>query len=121
MLFCKIFRFVNLHFQKYENQNSSINNFIGPFVYQDTFTEDRNILVIKKVMSGLSYMGLSTIDKVFRTLSEGDLFGKIIIISEGSQYNQKRYCKNLPKKKKHIINCWINIRNYQCMIKRMFD
>jgi hypothetical protein len=35
MLFCKIFRFVTyLHFQKYENQNSSINNFIGPFGYK---------------------------------------------------------------------------------------
>jgi hypothetical protein len=40
--------------------------FIGPFGYQDTFTEDRNILVIKPEgvrLSGLSYMGLSTIDK----------------------------------------------------------
>jgi hypothetical protein len=47
MLFCKIFRFVTTYTFKKNNQNSSINNFIGPFGYQDTFTEDRNILVIK--------------------------------------------------------------------------
>jgi hypothetical protein len=35
---------------------------------------------------------------------EGDLSGKITIISEGSQYNQKRYYKIFPQKKKHIIN-----------------
>jgi hypothetical protein len=66
MLFCKIFRFVTTHFQKYENQNSSINNFYWSFWLPNTFTEDRNILVIKPEgvrLSGLSYMGLSTIDK----------------------------------------------------------
>jgi hypothetical protein len=52
-------------------------------------------------------MGLSTIDKTVPEpilYRKGDLFGKIIIISEGSQYNQKRYCKIFLLQKKHIIN-----------------
>jgi hypothetical protein len=47
MLFCKIFRFVTTYTFKKKIKIVVLTIFIGPFGYQDTFTEDRNILVIK--------------------------------------------------------------------------
>ncbi|PWA07994.1 DUF3857 domain-containing protein [Flavobacterium laiguense] len=69
---------------------------VDPFGYQGTFTDDRDVLVIKpdggEIVRTKIYedSGNTQISKGTYSISEnGDLSGKIGIVSEGSQYNQK--------------------------------
>jgi hypothetical protein len=69
---------------------------VDPFGYQGTFTDDRNVLVIKpeggEIVHAKIYedSGNTQISKGTYSISEnGDFSGKIGIVSEGSQYNQK--------------------------------
>jgi transglutaminase-like putative cysteine protease len=69
---------------------------VDPFGYQGTFTDDRNVLVIKpeggEIVHTKIYedMGNAQMSKGTYSISEnGDFSGKIGIVSEGSQYNQK--------------------------------
>jgi hypothetical protein len=69
---------------------------VDPFGYQGTFTDDRNVLILKpeggEIVRTKNYedSGNTQISKGNYTIAEnGDLSGKIGIISEGSQYNQK--------------------------------
>jgi len=69
---------------------------VDPFGYQGTFTDDRNVLVVKpeggEIVRTKIYedTGNVQMSKGTYSISEnGDFFGKIGIVSEGSQYNQK--------------------------------
>ncbi|WP_264566543.1 DUF3857 domain-containing protein [Flavobacterium sp. N3904] len=69
---------------------------VDPFGYQGTFTDDRNVLIMKpeggEIVRTKIYddKGNTQISKGSYTIAEnGDLSGKIGIVSEGSQYNQK--------------------------------
>lgn len=67
-----------------------------PFGYQGTFTDDRDVLVVKpeggeivhtKIYEDLD--NLQTSKGTYSIAENGDFSGKIGIVSEGSQYNQK--------------------------------
>jgi hypothetical protein len=69
---------------------------VDPFGYQGTFTDDRNVLIIKpeggEIVRTKIYedIGNTQMSKGTYLIAEnGDLSGKIGIVSEGSQYNQK--------------------------------
>ena len=69
---------------------------VDPFGYQGTFTDDRNVLVVKpeggEIVRTKIYedTGNTQISKGTYSIAEnGDFSGKIGIVSEGSQYNQK--------------------------------
>ncbi|MBW4362570.1 DUF3857 domain-containing protein [Flavobacterium taihuense] len=69
---------------------------VDPFGYQGTFTDDRNVLLIKpeggEIVRTKIYedSGNAQVSKGTYSIAEnGDLSGKIGIVSEGSQYNQK--------------------------------
>jgi transglutaminase-like putative cysteine protease len=69
---------------------------VDPFGYQGTFTDDRDVLIIKpeggEIVRTKIYEDADNtqISKGTYSIAEnGDLFGKIGIVSEGSQYNQK--------------------------------
>jgi transglutaminase-like putative cysteine protease len=69
---------------------------VDPFGYQGTFTDDRNVLVVKpdggEIVRTKIYEDTGNLQtsKGFYSIAEnGDLSGKIGIVSEGSQYNQK--------------------------------
>jgi hypothetical protein len=75
---------------------------VDPFGYQGTFTDDRNVLIMKpeggEIVRTKIYedMDNSQISKGIYTIVEnGDLFGKIEIVSEGAQYNQKFHNEKL--------------------------
>jgi len=91
-----------------------------PFGYQGTFTDDRNVLVIKpeggeivrtKLYEDRDNTQLSS--GTYSLSKEGDLLGEITIISEGSQYNQKAMLENLQptEKEAHYKKYWSNISN----------
>jgi hypothetical protein len=69
---------------------------VDPFGYQGTFTDDRNVLVIKPEGGEIVRTKIYE-DKINAQMSKGmysiaengDLSGKIGIVSEGTQYNQK--------------------------------
>lgn len=91
-----------------------------PFGYQGTFTDDRNVLVIKpeggEIVRTKLYedSGNTQISSGTYSLSkEGDFSGKITIVSEGSQYNQKAVLENLPptEREAHYKKYWANISN----------
>jgi len=91
-----------------------------PFGYQGTFTDDREVLVIKpeggEIVRTKVYEdnGNTQISKGGYALSaNGDILGKIIIVSEGSQYNQKSAIENFQPtdKEAHYKNYWDNINN----------
>jgi hypothetical protein len=91
-----------------------------PFGYQGTFTDDRNVLVIKpeggEIVRTKLYEDRNNTQISSGTYSlskEGDLSGKITIISEGSQYNQKALVENLSpsEKEAHYKRYWGNISN----------
>jgi len=91
-----------------------------PFGYQGTFTDDREVLVIKpeggEIVRTKVYEdnGNTQISKGGYALSaNGDILGKIIIVSEGSQYNQKSVIENFQPidKEAHYKNYWDNINN----------
>jgi transglutaminase-like putative cysteine protease len=69
---------------------------VDPFGYQGTFTDDRNVLIMKpeggEIVRTTIYEDKNStqISKGTYSIAEnGDLLGKIGIVSEGSQYNQK--------------------------------
>lgn len=67
-----------------------------PFGYQGTFTDDRNVLIIRpeggEIVHTKIYDDMNnkqTSKGVYVIAENGDFSGKIGIVSEGSQYNQK--------------------------------
>jgi hypothetical protein len=69
---------------------------VDPFGYQGTFTDDRNVLVIKpeggEIVHTKIYEDKDNLQKskgIYSIAENGDFLGKIEIVSEGSQYNQK--------------------------------
>nr|WP_315179188.1 DUF3857 domain-containing protein [uncultured Flavobacterium sp.] len=91
-----------------------------PFGYQGTFTDDREVLVIKpdggEIVRTKVYEdnGNTQISKGTYTLSaNGDFSGKIAIASEGSQYSQKAAIENIQptEKEEHYKEYWENINN----------
>jgi hypothetical protein len=69
---------------------------VDPFGYQGTFTDDRNVLVVKpeggEIVRTKIYEAKDNIQVSKGTYSvaeNGDFSGKIGIVSEGTQYNQK--------------------------------
>jgi hypothetical protein len=69
---------------------------VDPFGYQGTFTDDRNVLIMKpdggEIVRTKIYedTGNTQISKGAYSIAEnGDFSGKIGIVSEGSKYNQK--------------------------------
>ncbi|MFV8339091.1 DUF3857 domain-containing protein [Flavobacterium sp. LB3P21] len=91
-----------------------------PFGYQGTFTDDREVLVIKpdggEIVRTKVYEdnGNTQISKGTYVLStNGDFSGKITIASEGSQYNQKALIENRQptEKEAHYKEYWGYINN----------
>ena len=91
-----------------------------PFGYQGTFTDDRDVLVVKpeggEIVRTKIYddkgntqngKGSYTID------GSGNFSGSIVIASQGSQYSSKARLENeIPtEKEKHYKNYWNNINN----------
>lgn len=93
---------------------------VDPFGYQGTFTDDRDVLIVKpeggEIVRTKIYEDKcnTQISKGSYALSEnGDLSGEIAIISEGSQYNSKYDLETtLPTEKEaHYKDYWNNINN----------
>jgi hypothetical protein len=91
-----------------------------PFGYQGTFTDDRDVLIMKpeggEIVRTKIYQDKDNtqISKGKFSLSQtGDFLGKIIIVSEGSQYNQKSAIENFQPtdKEAHYKKYWDNINN----------
>lgn len=91
-----------------------------PFGYQGTFTDDREVLVIKpeggEIVRTKVYddNGNTQISKGTYSLSaNGDFSGKITIVSQGSQYSQKAAIENRQptEKEAHYKEYWDNINN----------
>jgi len=91
-----------------------------PFGYQGTFTDDRDVLVIKpeggEIVRTNIYTdkGNTQIDKGNYTIDEnGNFSGSLSIISEGSQYSSKSRIEHLQptEKEKHYKEYWGNINN----------
>lgn len=91
-----------------------------PFGYQGTFTDDRDVLIMKpeggEIVRTKIYQDKdnSQISKGKYSLSQtGDFSGKIVIVSEGSQYNQKSAIENFQPtdKEAYYKKYWDNINN----------
>ncbi|KRD11799.1 transglutaminase [Flavobacterium sp. Root901] len=91
-----------------------------PFGYQGTFTDDRDVLVIKpdggEIIRTKIYDDKSNtqIDKGIFTIDEkGNFSGSVSIISEGSQYSSKYKLESMQPtdKEKHYKSYWNNINN----------
>lgn len=91
-----------------------------PFGYQGTFTDDRNVLVVKPeggvIVRTTIYddNGNSQKDKGVYSINEnGDLSGSIAIASEGFQYSTKAPIEALQptEKEAHYKRYWDNINN----------
>ena len=92
----------------------------APFGFQGTFTDDRDVLVIKPD-GGQIVHTQKYIDKYNSQISSGnyslaangDLAGKIEIVSKGSQYSQKEPIENLQptEKEQHYKEYWNTINN----------
>jgi hypothetical protein len=91
-----------------------------PFGYQGVFTDDRNVLIIKpdggEIVRTKIYEdnGNSQISSGSYSLSiNGDLSGKVTIVSEGSQFSEKAPIENLQPadKETHYKKYWDNIKN----------
>lgn len=91
-----------------------------PFGYQGTFTDDRNVLIIKpeggEIVRTTIYEDKNNtqISKGNYALSEeGNLSGAIVIVSEGSQYSKKMGVEKLQPTDKdaHYKSYWDNINN----------
>jgi hypothetical protein len=92
----------------------------APFGYQGTFTDDREVLVIKpdggEIVRTKVYEdnGNTQKGKGIYTINEnGDLLGSISISSEGSQYSSKSSIESLQptEKEAHYKQYWDNINN----------
>ncbi|MBE8727169.1 DUF3857 domain-containing protein [Flavobacterium hungaricum] len=91
-----------------------------PFGYQGTFTDDRNVLVVKpeggQIVRTKIYEDIGNIqkDKGSYSIDEnGNFSGALSIVSEGSQYSQRTRVEHLQptEKEKHYKNHWENINN----------
>ncbi|MFH6997493.1 DUF3857 domain-containing protein [Flavobacterium sp. FlaQc-57] len=91
-----------------------------PFGYQGTFTDDRDVLVVRPeggvIVRTNIYAdnGNSQNEKGFYTIDEnGNFSGSISIHSEGSQYSSKSRIEHLQptEKEAHYKNYWSNINN----------
>ena len=91
-----------------------------PFGYQGTFTDDRDVLVIKpeggEIVRTNIYddKGNTQIDKGNYTIDEnGNFSGALSIISEGSQYSSKTKVEAMQptEKEAHYKDYWSNINN----------
>ncbi|QOG03571.1 DUF3857 domain-containing protein [Flavobacterium sp. MDT1-60] len=91
-----------------------------PFGYQGTFTDDRDVLVVKPeggvIVRTKIYedKGNRQIDKGIYTIDEnGNFSGSISIISEGSQYNSKQRLESSQptEKEKYYKKYWDHINN----------
>jgi hypothetical protein len=91
-----------------------------PFGYQGTFTDDRDVLVIKpeggEIVRTKIYddKGNTQIDKGNYSVDEnGNFSGSLSIVSEGSQYSSKSRIEHLQptEKEKHYKGYWDNINN----------
>ena len=91
-----------------------------PFGYQGAFTDDRDVLIMKpeggEIVRTKIYEDINNtqISKGKFSLSQtGDFLGKIIIVSEGSQYNKKSAIENFQPtdKEAHYKKYWDNINN----------
>jgi hypothetical protein len=91
-----------------------------PFGYQGTFTDDRDVLIMKPeggvIVRTKIYQDKDNIQRSAGkyTLSQtGDFSGNIVIVSEGSQYNQKSAIENFQptEKEAYYKNYWDNINN----------
>ncbi|PXY40125.1 DUF3857 domain-containing protein [Flavobacterium cheongpyeongense] len=91
-----------------------------PFGYQGTFTDDRDVLVVKPeggvIVRTKIYedKGNTQTDKGIYNIDEnGNLSGHISIVSEGSQYSSKSSAETLQptEKEAHYKEYWSNINN----------
>lgn len=91
-----------------------------PFGYQGTFTDDREVVVVKpeggEIVRTKVYAdkGNTQISKGNYTIVEnGDFSGKITMISEGTQYSQKAAIEKLKPtdKEAYYKDYWDNINN----------
>ncbi len=91
-----------------------------PFGYQGTFTDDRDVLVVKPeggvIVRTKIYedKGNTQADKGIYTIDEnGNFSGSISITSEGSQYSSKSQIETLQptEKETHYKKYWDNINN----------
>ncbi|MCI9844149.1 DUF3857 domain-containing protein [Flavobacterium pectinovorum] len=91
-----------------------------PFGYQGTFTDDRDVLVVKPegavIVRTKIYedKGNTQTDKGSYSIDEnGNLSGHISIVSEGSQYSSKSRTETLQPTEKdtHYKEYWSNINN----------
>ncbi|MFH7018940.1 DUF3857 domain-containing protein [Flavobacterium sp. FlaQc-47] len=92
----------------------------APFGYQGTFTDDRDVLIIKpeggEIVRTKLYedRGNTQQDKGTYTIDEnGHFTGTVSIISEGSQYTSKAIIESLQptEKESHYKEYWDNINN----------
>lgn len=92
----------------------------NPFGYQAYFTDDRDVLVIKPEGGEIIHTkiyddkGNTQISRgSYKILENGDFEGKISIVSEGAQYNQKARIEKLQptEKEAHYKDYWSNINN----------
>ena len=93
---------------------------VDPFGYQGTFTDDRDVLVVKpeggQIVRTTIYAdkGNTQKDKGTYTIDEnGNFSGSISMISEGSQYSFKSQIESLQptEKEAHYKKHWDNINN----------
>ncbi|RZJ52109.1 MAG: DUF3857 domain-containing protein [Flavobacterium sp.] len=91
-----------------------------PFGYQGTFTDDRDVLIVKpeggEIVRTTIYedKGNTQKDKGTYTIDEnGNFTGSIFIVSEGTQYNSKSRVEHLQptEKEAHYKEYWDNINN----------
>lgn len=91
-----------------------------PFGYQGTFTDDRDVLIIKpeggEIVRTKIYddKGNKQTDKGNYTIDEnGNFSGSLSIVSEGSQYSSKSRIEHLQptEKEKHYKEYWDKINN----------
>ncbi|WP_166924706.1 DUF3857 domain-containing protein [Flavobacterium poyangense] len=91
-----------------------------PFGYQGTFTDDRDVLVVKPeggvIVRTKIYddKGNAQTDKGNYTIDEnGNFTGSVSIVSSGSQYNSKSRVEHLQpnEKEAHYKEYWDNINN----------
>lgn len=92
----------------------------APFGYQGTFTDDRDVLIMKpeggEIVRTKIYQDKDNtqMSKGKYSLSQsGDFLGKMVIVSEGSQYNQKSAIENFQPtdREAHYKRYWDNINN----------
>lgn len=90
-----------------------------PFGYQANFTDDRNVLIMKpeggEIIRTKNYQDKdnSQISAGNYTISEnGNFFGNISMVSQGSQYRKSRLQSKLPtEKESHYKEYWSNINS----------